>query len=177
LPKRHGGPASRPDRVRLRLGRRCTPLLLKAAKRLEPIDLDLARAHLLFGEWQRRERRRGESREQLRTACQMLDETGMEAFAERARRDLAAAGETITKRIAQTARTRPGQASELLTSQQAQVARLARDGLSNPEIATRLFISTRTVQYHLSKVFAKLGIKSRAELHWVLPNVLVTIRV
>jgi DNA-binding CsgD family transcriptional regulator len=131
---------------------------------------DLARAHLLFGEWLRRERRRGEAREQLRTACQMLDEMGMEAFAERARRELAAAGETVAKRIAQSARTRPGQASELLTSQEAQVARLARNGLSNPEIATRLFISTRTVQYHLSKVFAKLGIKSRAELHRVLPT-------
>ena len=131
---------------------------------------DLARAHLLFGEWLRRERRRGEAREHLRTACQMLDEMGIEAFAERARRELAAAGETIAKRIAQPARTRPGQASELLTSQEAQVARLASDGLSNPEIAARLFISVRTVQYHLSKVFAKLGIKSRAELHRVLPN-------
>ena len=100
----------------------------------------------------------------------MLDEMGIEAFAERARRELAAAGETIAKRIAQPARTRPGQASELLTSQEAQVARLASDGLSNPEIAARLFISVRTVQYHLSKVFAKLGIKSRAELHRVLPN-------
>jgi len=138
---------------------------------------DLARAHLLFGEWLRRERRRGEAREQLRTACQMLDAMGMEAFAERARRELAAAGETIAKRIVQPARTRPGQASELLTSQEAQVARLARDGLSNPEIAARLFISVRTVQYHLSKVFAKLGIKSRAELHRVLPNDLGTIRV
>jgi DNA-binding NarL/FixJ family response regulator len=106
----------------------------------------------------------------------MLDEMSIEAFAERARRELAATGEIIAKRVAQPARTRPGQASELLTPQEAQVARLAVDGLSNPEIATRLFISTRTVQYHLSKVFAKLGIKSRAELHRVLPNDLVTIR-
>jgi DNA-binding CsgD family transcriptional regulator len=125
---------------------------------------DLARAHLLYGESLRRERRPGAAREQLRTACQMLDEMGMAAFAERARRELLATGDTVATR---TIRITRGAA---LTSQEDQVARLARDGLSNPEIAERLFISVRTVQYHLSKVFAKLGISSRAELHRVLPR-------
>jgi ATP/maltotriose-dependent transcriptional regulator MalT len=127
---------------------------------------ELARAHLLYGEWLRRERRRVDAREQLRTAWQMLEEIGMEGFAGRARRELAATGQTARKR---TARTPPGQASEPLTAQEAQVARLARDGLSNPEIGARLFISARTVQYHLAKVFAKLGINSRGQLHRVLP--------
>ena len=122
---------------------------------------ELARAHLLYGEWLRRERRRGDAREQLRTAYHMLEEMGMEAFAERARRELAATGETARKR------TVP--ASTELTAQEAQIARLARDGLSNPEIGARLFISARTVEYHLSKVFAKLAISSRGQLHRVLP--------
>jgi DNA-binding CsgD family transcriptional regulator len=122
---------------------------------------ELARAHLLYGEWLRRQRRRGDARKQLRTAHAMLDEMGIEAFAERARRELAAAGETARKR------TVP--ASTQLTAQEAQIARLARDGLSNPEIGARLFISARTVEYHLSKVFAKLAISSRGQLHRVLP--------
>ena len=131
---------------------------------------DLARAHLLFGEWLRRERRRGEARGQLRTACHMLEAMGMEAFAERARRELAAAGEPMANRIAEAGRTSSGRASQQLTAQEAQVAQLARDGLSNPDIAARLFISTRTVQYHLGKVFAKLGIDSRGQLYRVLPG-------
>jgi ATP/maltotriose-dependent transcriptional regulator MalT len=131
---------------------------------------ELARAHLLYGEWLRRERRRGEAREQLRIAYQMLDAMGMGGFVERARQELLATGETVAKRIAQPARTRRGETSEPLTVQEAQVARLARDGLSNPEIAARLFISARTVQYHLSKVFTKLGIHSRGQLHQVLPG-------
>ena len=122
----------------------------------------LARAHLLYGEWLRRERRRGEAREQLRTAREMLDAMGMEAFAERARRELLATGETARKRTVET--------TAELTAQEAQVARLARDGLSNPEIGARLFISTRTVQYHLSKVFTKLGISSRGQLDPALPG-------
>jgi ATP/maltotriose-dependent transcriptional regulator MalT len=126
---------------------------------------DLARAHLLYGEWLRREGRRGEAREQLRTACQMLDEIGMEAFAERARRELLATGETARKR---TTRAAAG-ASQELTAQEAQVARLARDGLSNPEIGARLFLSPRTVEYHLRKVFGKLGIQSRHQLPDALP--------
>jgi len=131
---------------------------------------ELARAHLLYGEWLRRERRRGEARDQLRTAYQMLDRMGMEAFAERARRELAATGEITRTRTTPPARTPPGQGCEPLTAQEAQVARLARDGLSNPEIGARLFISARTVQYHLSKVFTKLGISSRGQLHRVLPS-------
>jgi DNA-binding CsgD family transcriptional regulator len=126
------------------------------------IRTQLARAHLLYGEWLRRERRRGEAREQLRTAHDLLDTMGLEAFAERARRELAATGETARKRTVA--------AAVELTAQEAQVARLARDGLSNPQIGARLFISARTVQYHLGKVFTKLGITSRAQLEAALPN-------
>jgi ATP/maltotriose-dependent transcriptional regulator MalT len=125
------------------------------------VRTELARAHLLYGEWLRRERRRREARAQLSTAHELLEAMGMEAFAERARRELRATGETARKRTVETG----GQ----LTGQEAQVAKLARDGFSNPEIATRLFISARTVQYHLSKVFTKLGIKSRSQLDRVLP--------
>ena len=126
------------------------------------VRAQLARGHLLYGEWLRRERRRGEAREQLRTAHEMLDAMGMEAFAERARRELQATGETARKRTVQ--------ATVELTAQEAQVARLARDGLSNPQIGARLFISTRTVQYHLGKVFTKLGISSRGQLDQALPG-------
>jgi ATP/maltotriose-dependent transcriptional regulator MalT len=131
---------------------------------------DLARAYLLYGEWLRRERRRGEARAQLRTACQMLDGMGMDGFAERARRELLAAEETAARRTAPAAHAGSAGSGDALTAQEAQVARLARDGLSNPEIGARLFISPRTVQYHLSKVFAKLGISSRGQLHRVLPS-------
>jgi DNA-binding CsgD family transcriptional regulator len=127
------------------------------------IRLDLARAHLLYGEWLRRERRRGDAREQLRTAHGMLAGMGVAAFAERARRELRATGETAHKRTLTTADAE-------LTAQEAQIARLARDGLSNPEIGARLFISAHTVQYHLRKVFAKLGITSRSQLDRVLPG-------
>jgi len=125
------------------------------------VRAQLARAHLLYGEWLRRERRRADAREQLRTAHDMLDAMGMEAFAERAGRELLATGETARKRTVETAVE--------LTAQEAQVARLARDGLSNPEIGARLFISPRTVQYHLAKVFTKLDISSRSQLHRALP--------
>jgi DNA-binding CsgD family transcriptional regulator len=129
---------------------------------------ELARAHLLYGEWLRRENRRTDAREQLHTAHDLLSAIGMEAFAERARRELLATGETARKRT-----TRPAvAASQELTAQEAQVARLARDGLSNPEIGARLFISSHTVQYHLSKVYPKLGITSRGQLHQVLPAAL-----
>jgi DNA-binding CsgD family transcriptional regulator len=131
--------------------------------RLRP---ELARAHLLYGEWLRRENRRTDAREQLRTAHAMLDEIGMEGFAERARRELLATGETARKRTRQAA----AEPSQELTPQEAQVARLARDGLSNAEIGARLFISAHTAQYHLSKVFAKLGITSRGQLHRALPG-------
>jgi ATP/maltotriose-dependent transcriptional regulator MalT len=129
------------------------------------IRAELARSHLLYGEWLRRQHRRTEARKQLRNAHDMLDATGIGAFAERARRELAATGETVRKRPVQAT----AQASEALTGQEAQVARLARDGLSNPEIGARLFISSRTAQYHLGKVFTKLGISSRSQLRLVLP--------
>jgi DNA-binding CsgD family transcriptional regulator len=117
---------------------------------------DLARAHLLYGEWLRRQRRRTDAREQLRTAVRMLDAIGMEGFAGRARHELRATGTT--------ARTRTVTTAAELTAQEAQIARLAAEGLSNPEIGARLFLSPRTVQYHLGKVFTKLGITSRTRL-------------
>jgi DNA-binding CsgD family transcriptional regulator/tetratricopeptide (TPR) repeat protein len=124
--------------------------------------LDLARAHLVFGEWLRREHRRVDAREQLRTAHDMFATMGAEAFAERARRELLATGETVRARTPDT--------RDQLTAQEMQIAQLARDGLSNPEIGARLFISPRTVQYHLRKVFAKLDISSRTELREALPS-------
>ena len=123
---------------------------------------DLARAHLLYGEWLRRDRRRVDAREQLRTAHQMFETIGAEAFAERSRRELLATGDRARKRSVETL--------DELTAQEVQVARMARDGLSNPEIGARLFISPRTVKYHLQKVFTKLGISSRHELARVLPR-------
>jgi DNA-binding NarL/FixJ family response regulator len=124
------------------------------------VRAELARCHLLYGEWLRRERRRIDARAQLRTAHQMLETMGMEAFAERARHELMATGETARKR------TIPARID--LTAQEALIARLAREGLSNPDIAGRLFISARTVEYHLHKVFAKLDISSRGQLSRVL---------
>jgi DNA-binding CsgD family transcriptional regulator len=123
---------------------------------------ELARAHLLYGEWLRREGRRVDAREQLRTANDLFDAIGMEAFAKRARRELRATGETARKRTIET--------HDALTAQEALIARLAREGLSNPEIGVRLFISARTVKYHLGKVFTKLDISSRGQLDRVLPS-------
>jgi DNA-binding CsgD family transcriptional regulator len=120
------------------------------------IRTELARAHLLYGEWLRRLKRRLDAREQLRTAHEMLAAMGMDAFAQRAARELGASGETARKRSVES----PDQ----LTAREAQIARLARDGLSNPEIGARLFISPRTVEYHLHKVYGKLDITSRNEL-------------
>jgi DNA-binding CsgD family transcriptional regulator len=117
---------------------------------------ELARAHLLCGEWLRREGRRVDARIQLGAAYDELTSIGMKAFAERARVELAATGEKVRKRTVET--------RDVLTVQERQIAELARDGLSNPEIGTRLFLSRRTVQYHLGKVFGKLGIRSRNEL-------------
>ncbi|WP_410672108.1 helix-turn-helix transcriptional regulator [Amycolatopsis sp. cmx-4-68] len=121
-----------------------------------PLRVELARAHLLFGEWLRREGRRADAREHLRTAHVMTSEMGLEAFADRARRELLATGETARKRTTGTT----GQ----LTPQEFQIARLAREGLSNPEIGTKLFLSPRTVEWHLRKVFGKLAIESRRQL-------------
>jgi DNA-binding CsgD family transcriptional regulator len=126
------------------------------------IRVHLTRAHLLYGEWLRRERRRQDAREQLRTAHQTFDRIGMEAFAQRAERELLATGERARKRTVETI--------DELTARELQVAQMARDGLSNPEIGTRLFISRRTVKYHLQKVFTKLEISSRSELDRVLPR-------
>ncbi|WP_347221245.1 LuxR C-terminal-related transcriptional regulator, partial [Mycolicibacterium poriferae] len=118
---------------------------------------DLGRAHLLYGEWLRRQRRKADARTQLRTAFGLFESIGMEAFARRAERELLATGET--------ARRRSATASYVdLTAQEVQIACYARDGLSNPEIGERLFISANTVKFHLSKVFMKLGIRSRSQL-------------
>jgi DNA-binding CsgD family transcriptional regulator len=121
--------------------------------RLRP---ELARAHLLYGEWLRRQGRRVDARQQLRTAHGLLAAIGMAAFAERARRELMATGEKVRKRSVETR----GQ----LTPQEEQIARLARDGRTNAEIGTQLFLSARTVEWHLRKIFTKLGVGSRYEL-------------
>jgi DNA-binding CsgD family transcriptional regulator len=116
----------------------------------------LARAHLLHGEWLRGENRRGDARAELRTAHGLFTAMGIEAFAERARHELLATGDTVRKRTAETV-------SEL-TAQEAYIARLAVDGRTNVEIGAQLFLSTRTVEWHLSKVYSKLGVGSRREL-------------
>lgn len=124
---------------------------------------DLARAHLVYGEWLRRQRRRVDARAELNIALTLFDSMGLQGFSERARRELTATGQQARKRTVQ-------QDNAELTAQEAQIARLARDGLSNPEIGARLFISARTVQYHLSKVFTKLTIRSRNQLGDVLSD-------
>ncbi|TCO42336.1 regulatory LuxR family protein [Kribbella antiqua] len=133
----------------------CDAIELLGRTQMRP---ELARAHLLYGEWLRRQGRRVEARAQLRSAYDMFVSIGMEAFAERARRELMATGETVRKRTAGAS------ASDELTPQELQIALLVRDGLSNPEVGARLFLSPRTVEWHLRKVFAKLSITSRRHL-------------
>ena len=137
----------------------------EAIERLERtrIRVELGRARLLYGEWLRREGRRVDARDQLRTAHETFSRFGAEAFAERARRELLATGETARRRTEET--------REALTPQEAQIARLAADGQTNPEIGAQLFISPRTVEYHLRKVFPKLDISSRKELRTALTKI------
>ena len=123
---------------------------------------ELARAHLVYGEWLRRIGRRVDAREHLRTAHSMFARMGAEAFAERARRELVATGETVRKRTVETRFE--------LTAQEAQIAQLAAEGRTNPEIGAELFISARTVEWHLRKVYPKLGISSRRQLRRALPQ-------
>ncbi len=136
----------------------------EAIKRLSRtrVRAELARAHLLYGEWLRRANRRVDARGELNTAYEMFSAMGMEGFAGRTGRELLATGATVQKRSVET---RDG-----LTAQEAQIARLARDGVSNVEIGAQLFISARTVEWHLSKVFAKLGISARRQLRVALPD-------
>ena len=146
-------------------GATAEPLYREAIARLSRtrIRIALARAHLLYGEWLRRENRRVDAREQLRVAFDMLTEMGNEPFAERARRELLATGETVRKRTVETL--------DDLTPQETQIGRMAADGFTNPEIGAQLFLSPRTVEWHLRKVFGKLGIRSRRELRSALPDV------
>jgi DNA-binding CsgD family transcriptional regulator len=146
------------SRALLSNGRDAEPLYREAVERLGRSRgaLHLARAQLLYGEWLRRENRRVDAREQLRAAFDRFDQIGARGFAERARRELLATGETAPRRTEET--------RDVLTPQEVQIARMASDRQTNPEIGAKLFISPRTVEYHLRKVFTKLEISSRKEL-------------
>jgi DNA-binding CsgD family transcriptional regulator len=143
------------------LAERC---YVEAIERLSrtPLRPEIGRAHLLYGEWLRREGRRIDARHQLRLAYDLFATLGAEGFAERSRRELLATGETVRKRSVD--------AHHELTPQEEYIARLAREGRTNPQIGSELFISARTVEWHLRKVFTKLGITSRKDLHNVLPD-------
>jgi DNA-binding NarL/FixJ family response regulator len=145
-------------------GQLAEALYEEAIDRLERcrVALDLARARLLYGEWLRRRARRVDAREQLRTARASFLEMGAEVFTQRATRELLATGETARKRTDETRGD--------LTPHEARIARMARDGASNQDIATELFVSRKTVEYHLHKVFSKLGITTRQQLEHVLPG-------
>ena len=139
-------------------------LYLKAIERLgrTRVPVELGRAHLLYGEWLRRAGRRVDARDELRNAHEILSTMGLEGFAARARRELLATGETARKRSVDML--------DKLTPQEAEISGLASSGYTNSEIGVRLFISSRTVEWHLRKVFTKLGIRSRRELRDVLPD-------
>jgi DNA-binding CsgD family transcriptional regulator len=145
-------------------GQAVEPLYREAIERLSRtrIRVALARAHLLYGEWLRREKRRVDARQHLRTAHEMLADMGNHAFTDRAAHELLATGETVRKRRVETL--------DDLTPQEAQIGQMAADGLTNQEIAARLFLSPRTVEWHLRKVFSKLGIRSRRQLRTSLPD-------
>ncbi|MEU8615712.1 LuxR C-terminal-related transcriptional regulator, partial [Actinoplanes sp. NPDC048791] len=123
-----------------------------------------ARAHLLYGEWLGGQERRAEARDELRVAYEMFVAIGMEAFAERAHRELLTTGASVRRRTVEAA------PSDDLTPQERQIAVLVRDGFSNPEVGARLFLSPRTVEWHLRKIFSKLAISSRRQLRDVLPR-------
>jgi DNA-binding CsgD family transcriptional regulator len=146
-------------------GRDAEPHYREAVERLARSRgvVHLARARLLYGEWLRRENRRVDAREQLRAAYDRFSRIGAEGFAERARRELVATGETAPRRDVDT--------RDVLTPQEAQIARMASDRQTNPEIGAKLFISPRTVEYHLKKVFTKLDIGSRKELAGALAGI------
>jgi DNA-binding CsgD family transcriptional regulator len=147
-------------------GEAAEPWYTEAVQRLSSTSFqnEHARARLLYGEWLRRERRRVDARDQLRSAYEMFSATGAEAFAERARQELVATGEKVRKRNVDPA------SRDELTLQEAHIARLARDGRTNAEIGTQLFLSIRTVEWHLRKVFMKLGVSSRKDLKDALPG-------
>jgi len=146
------------SRALLGEGQTAESLYREAIDRLGRTKLrpELARAHLLYGEWLRREKRRADARAQLRIAHDMLAAMGMETFAERARHELLATGETVRARTVETV--------SALSAQEAHIARLAIEGHTNAEIGAQLFLSVRTVEWHLRKIFTKLGIASRREL-------------
>ncbi|MFI6294716.1 AAA family ATPase [Nonomuraea sp. NPDC050790] len=152
------------SRALLTEGKAAEPLYREAIAHLQRSRsaVHLARTHLVYGEWLRRGRRRPEAREHLRTAHEMLRGFGAKAFAERARLELEATGEAVSQGAAD--------APEPLTPQERQIADLAKAGLSNPEIAAQLFLSPRTVEYHLGKVFSKLAITNRHQLAQALPD-------
>jgi DNA-binding CsgD family transcriptional regulator len=152
------------SRALLSEGETAESLYHEAIGRLGRTELrpELARAHLLYGEWLRRENRRAAARTQLRAAHEMLDAMGMAAFAERAGGELLAVGDIVDKRTADTA--------SALSAQEAHIARLAVDGHTNAEIGAQLFLSARTVEWHLRKIYAKLGISSRRQLQRALTD-------
>jgi DNA-binding CsgD family transcriptional regulator len=151
------------SRALLSEGQNAERCYTEAVERLgrTPLRPELARAHLLYGEWLRREHRRLDARRQLRAAYHLFAVIGADAFAERARSELLATGEKVRKREVDT--------HNQLTPQEEHIVRLARDGRTNPEIGAELFISARTVEWHLRKVFTKLGITSRRDLYNAFP--------